>query len=166
MRQARNHLIDCVVSIAGGLAVVCAIVAGAVAITRIATRHRERMARIGMGFDPDAADPGLPAERFPLSKSTVAEAGMDRSRLAVPREVESDCASRIAERSRLTFEGSVRPELAFWTPGERCRLSCLSSPPRHSYNDFGFGGRIFPCLPGETENFWPRECLSLSAETV
>jgi len=38
---------------------VCAIVAGVVAITRIATRHRERMARIGMGLDPDAADGSL-----------------------------------------------------------------------------------------------------------
>jgi hypothetical protein len=52
-------LLIVIVSIGGGLAMVCAIVAGVVAITRIATRHRERMARIGMGLDPDAADGSL-----------------------------------------------------------------------------------------------------------
>jgi hypothetical protein len=51
-----ERLLIVIVSIGGGLAIVCAIVAGAVAITRIATRHRERMARIGMGLDPDGPD--------------------------------------------------------------------------------------------------------------
>jgi hypothetical protein len=45
------------VSIAGGVAIVCAIVVGVVTLTRIAVRHRERMARIGMGIDPDSEEP-------------------------------------------------------------------------------------------------------------
>jgi hypothetical protein len=58
-------LLILIVSLLGGLAIVCAIVGGAVAITRIATRHRERMARIGMGLDPDTQEPlsGLPPDR-------------------------------------------------------------------------------------------------------
>jgi hypothetical protein len=44
-------------SIAGGLVAIGMIVAGVVAITRIATRHRERMARIGMGLNPDGPEP-------------------------------------------------------------------------------------------------------------
>jgi hypothetical protein len=71
-------LLIVIVSIAGGLAIVCAIVAGAVAITRIATRHRERMARIGMGLDPDAPDSvaGLPREQ---STPNEAAAGWDHA---------------------------------------------------------------------------------------
>ena len=46
-----------VVSIAGGVIIVCAIVLGVVTLTRIAVRHRERMARIGMGIDPDSEEP-------------------------------------------------------------------------------------------------------------
>jgi hypothetical protein len=62
-----STLVIVVVSIVGGLAMVCAIVAGVVAITKIAVRHRERMARIGMGLDPDALDnfsslPPLPSQ--------------------------------------------------------------------------------------------------------
>jgi hypothetical protein len=58
-------LIIVVVSILGGVAIVCALVGGAIALTRMAMRHRERMARIGMGLDPDGPDPlsGLPTER-------------------------------------------------------------------------------------------------------
>jgi hypothetical protein len=65
-------LLIVIVSIGGGLAMVCAIVAGAVAITRITTRHRERMARIGMGLDPDAADGavGMGSERSSNAPTT------------------------------------------------------------------------------------------------
>jgi len=42
-----------IVSVVGGVVAVSAIVAGIVAIVRIAVRHRERMAAIGMGLDPD-----------------------------------------------------------------------------------------------------------------
>jgi hypothetical protein len=45
------------ISIVGGLAAIGIIVAGVVAVTRIATRHRERMARIGMGLNPDGPEP-------------------------------------------------------------------------------------------------------------
>ncbi len=45
------------ISIAGGLIAIGIIVAGVVAVTRIATRHRERMARIGMGLNPDGPEP-------------------------------------------------------------------------------------------------------------
>jgi hypothetical protein len=46
-----------IVSIVGGVVVVCAIVVGVITLTRIAVRHRERMARIGMGIDPDSEEP-------------------------------------------------------------------------------------------------------------
>jgi hypothetical protein len=76
-------LLIVIVSIVGGVAVVCAIVAGVVAITRIATRHRERMARIGMGLDPDGEGPlsGLPADSS--SPVNASKGVWDRS--AVPR---------------------------------------------------------------------------------
>jgi hypothetical protein len=45
------------ISIVGGLVAIGMIVAGVVAVTRIATRHRERMARIGMGLNPDGPEP-------------------------------------------------------------------------------------------------------------
>jgi hypothetical protein len=45
------------ISIVGGLAAIGIVVAGVVAVTRIATRHRERMARIGMGLNPDGPEP-------------------------------------------------------------------------------------------------------------
>jgi hypothetical protein len=45
------------ISIVGGLAAIGIMVAGVVAVTRIATRHRERMARIGMGLNPDGPEP-------------------------------------------------------------------------------------------------------------
>jgi len=50
------------ISIAGGLAIVATLVWGVVAITRLAMHHRERMAKIGMGIDPDTpkAQPGQP----------------------------------------------------------------------------------------------------------
>jgi hypothetical protein len=44
-------------SIVGGLVAIGIIVAGVVSVTRIATRHRERMARIGMGLNPDGPEP-------------------------------------------------------------------------------------------------------------
>jgi len=50
-------LLIVIISIAGGVAIVCAIVVGVVTLTRIAVRHRERMARIGMGIDPDSEEP-------------------------------------------------------------------------------------------------------------
>jgi hypothetical protein len=56
------------ISIVGGLAAIGIIVWGVVAITRIATRHRERMARIGMGLNPDGPEPpsfGPPSAAIP-----------------------------------------------------------------------------------------------------
>jgi hypothetical protein len=44
-----------IVSILGGVAIVWAIVFGVVAVVKLAMRHRERMAAIGMGLDPDKA---------------------------------------------------------------------------------------------------------------
>lgn len=76
-------LLIVIVSIVGGVAAICAIMAGVVAITRIATRHRERMARIGMGLDPDGEGPlsGLPADGS--SPANASQGAWDRS--AVPR---------------------------------------------------------------------------------
>ncbi len=45
------------ISIVGGIVAIGIIMAGVVAVTRIATRHRERMARIGMGINPDGPEP-------------------------------------------------------------------------------------------------------------
>ncbi|HUE13158.1 MAG TPA: hypothetical protein VMR25_03235 [Planctomycetaceae bacterium] len=82
-----------IVSLVGGLAIVCAIVAGAVAITRIATRHRERMARIGMGLDPDSQEPlsGLPVDRSSSPNASTGNASTGNAstgawdRFAAPR---------------------------------------------------------------------------------
>jgi hypothetical protein len=45
------------ISIAGGLAIVATVVWGVISITRLAMHHRERMARIGMGLNPDGPEP-------------------------------------------------------------------------------------------------------------
>ena len=45
-----------IVSLVGAIAIVWALVFGAVSIVRIATRHRERMVRLGLGLDPDGDD--------------------------------------------------------------------------------------------------------------
>ncbi len=51
------------ISIVGGIVAVGIIMAGVVAVTRIATRHRERMARIGMGINPDGPElPSMPPQ--------------------------------------------------------------------------------------------------------
>jgi len=42
-----------IISIVGAVAIVGTLVAGAVAIAKVVVRHRERMAAIGMGIDPD-----------------------------------------------------------------------------------------------------------------
>jgi hypothetical protein len=81
-------LLIVIVSLVGGLAIVCAIVAGAVAITRIATRHRERMARIGMGLDPDTQEPlsGLPVDRSSSPNASAGNAATGTwDRFAAPR---------------------------------------------------------------------------------
>ena len=48
------------VALAGATAIVGIIVGGAVAITKAVVRHRERMAMIGMGMDPDKVSQGPP----------------------------------------------------------------------------------------------------------
>jgi len=86
-------LLIVIVSLLGGLAIVCAIVGGAVAITRIATRHRERMARIGMGLDPDTQEAlsGLPFDRSSSPNAATGNASTGNSatgawdRFAAPR---------------------------------------------------------------------------------
>jgi hypothetical protein len=79
-----------IVSIAGGVAIVSAIVVGVVTLTRIAVRHRERMARIGMGIDPDSEEPlsQRPLDRSsPPSASTGAWDRFTGPRSQAPRDV-------------------------------------------------------------------------------
>jgi hypothetical protein len=84
LQQDDPTLTIVIVSIAGGFAIVCAIVAGVVALTRIAVRHRERMARIGMGIDPDCEEPlsQLPSHG---SSTPNAAAGAWDNRFTAPR---------------------------------------------------------------------------------
>jgi len=68
------------ISIAGGLAIVATLVWGVVAITRLAMHHRERMARIGMGLNPDGPEPqpGTAAPSNNSSLSTPSSGTWDR----------------------------------------------------------------------------------------
>lgn len=58
----QETLIIVLSSIAGGVAIVWAIVFGVISVMNIAVRHRERMAAIGMQAqtDPLSAPPGSP----------------------------------------------------------------------------------------------------------
>lgn len=49
-----EEMVIVIVSIIGGVLIVTSIVAGIVATARIIVRHRERLALIGMGIDPDS----------------------------------------------------------------------------------------------------------------
>lgn len=66
MQSADWTIMVVLISIIGGLVGIGIIMAGIVAVTRIATRHRERMARIGMGLNPDGP------ERTPNSAPGIA----------------------------------------------------------------------------------------------
>lgn len=68
-----------IISIVGGLAIVATIVGGVVAIVRIATLHRERMARIGMGLNPDGPEP--PSE-LPSGYSSLPTTAAESDRFA------------------------------------------------------------------------------------
>jgi hypothetical protein len=77
------------ISLVGGLAIVGTLVAGAVAITRIATQHRERMARIGMGLDPDAPEAlsgPAPDQSRPANASSNAWSSVPASREQASRK--------------------------------------------------------------------------------
>jgi hypothetical protein len=69
-----------IISMAGGLAIVATIVWGVVAITRLAMQHRERMARIGMGLNPDGPEPppGTALQADTSSVSNAAPGSWDR----------------------------------------------------------------------------------------
>ena len=140
------------------------IVAGVVAgITRIATRHRERMARIGMGLNRGGAD-GKPGTdpKCPLPRQT--KDGVPRSGGPGGNSWGFDLGSGGPTKRRPT---RGRNRLSFFQLRQiSAPIACLSRPARHPYNDLDSAGEIAVLSSRLQRKFLAARCLSLFADTV